>query len=118
MHAALLTLDTLIRPRLLIVSARHGLTEYSRAIMLPRLLGLPIGRNLPQPKDALTQLMTKERILETARRHHDASWRAADHVGVLTAMLHEAQTLQDAQAGPAYAVFAGSPDCPMAGSGK
>lgn len=97
MHAAFHTLDTLIRPRLLIVSARHGLPDYNRSVMLPRLLGLPLGRNLPQAKIALDQLMSRERELEVARRSHDAGWRAADHVAVLTAMLHEALALQIAE---------------------
>lgn len=90
MYAAHSSLDTLIRPRLLIVSARHGLSDYTRSTLLPRLLGLPIGRAMPQPKAALPQLLAKERGLEDARRHHDASWRAASHVAVLTAILHEA----------------------------
>lgn len=92
MHFAITTLDTLIRPRLLVVAARHGLTEYNRAAILPRLLGLPTGRSLPAPRDALKLLMMRERALEAARRHHDASWRAADHVAVMTALLHEAQS--------------------------
>ena len=91
MHFAFSTLDTLIRPRLLVVAARHGLSEYSRATLLPRLLGLPAARNLPAPGDALQLLMMRERALETARRHHDASWRAADHVAIMTAILHEAR---------------------------
>lgn len=97
MHAAHASLETLIRPRLLIVSARHGLSDYTRSTLLPRLLGLPIGRALPQPKAALSQLLLKERGLEDARRNHDASWRAASHVAVLTAILHEAMLIrQDA----------------------
>lgn len=97
MHTAFQTLDTLIRPRLLIVSARHGLRDYNRAAMLPRLLGLPFGRSLPQAKIALDQLMSRERELEIARRNHAAGWRAADHVAVLTAVLHEALALQVAE---------------------
>jgi hypothetical protein len=98
MHTATLSLDTLIRPRLLIVSARHGLNDYNRASLLARLLGLPLGRRLPEPKVALAQLAAREVGLEAARRHHDASWRAADHVAVLTAMLHEAHTLNGMRA--------------------
>ncbi len=90
MYAAHTSLDTLIRPRLLIVSSRHGLMDYNRCTLLPRLLGLPIGRALPQPSEAMSQLLLKELGLEDARRRHDASWRAADHVAVLTALMHEA----------------------------
>ncbi len=84
------SLDTLIRPRLLVVSARYALHEYDRRKRLPRLLGLPVGRSLPDNPEALEQLITLERSYEKARRRHDASWRAADHVAVITALLHEA----------------------------
>ncbi len=90
-------LETLIRPRLLVVAARHGLADYHRATLLPRLLGLPIGRKLPAPKTALDLLLARERVLEQARRHHDASWRAADHVAVIMAILHEANEIAAAK---------------------
>lgn len=90
MHSAITTLDTLIRPRLLIVSARHALHDYNRSAGLLRLLGLPTARCLPPPPAALVQLLERERILEHARRTHDASWSAAEHVAVMTALLHEA----------------------------
>lgn len=87
-----LSLDTLIRPRLLVVSARYALTEYDRRKRLPRLLGLPVGRTLPDSLEALAALIVIEQGMEQSRRRHDASWRAADHVAVLTAMLHEVQS--------------------------
>jgi hypothetical protein len=90
MHIAHSTLDTLIRPRLLIVSARHALRDYNRAARLPRLLGLAMTHTLPTPKHALSQLLERERALEHARRTHDASWSAATHVAVMTALLYEA----------------------------
>ena len=90
MHIASSTLDTLIRPRLLIVSARHALRDYNRATRLARLLGLPMARALPAPNVAFAQLLERERALEHARRTHDASWSAAEHVAVMTALLHEA----------------------------
>lgn len=91
MHFALSTLDTLIRPRLMVVAARHGLNDYNRDVLLPRILDLPIGQTLPAPQVALAQLMARERAMEAARRHHDASWRAAAHVAVMTALLFEAR---------------------------
>lgn len=91
MSALPFCLDTLIRPRLMVVSARYALGEYDRDVLLPRLLGLPVGRALPAPVEALRQLVALERSLEQARRRHDASWRASDHVAVMTALLHEAQ---------------------------
>lgn len=90
MHFALSTLETLIRPRLLVVAARHGLNDYHRDILLPRLLDLPIGQALPDPQTVLAELMARERASEAARRHHDASWRAAKHVAIMTALLFEA----------------------------
>lgn len=90
MHFANSTLDTLIRPRLLIVAARHALGDYNRATRLARLLGLPMAHHLPTPRAALAQLLERERVLEHARRTHDASWSAAEHVAVITALLHEA----------------------------
>ncbi len=101
MHTVTPTLETLIRPRLLVTAARHALTEYHRATLLPRLLGLPIGRKLPNPTEALTMLLSRERAMEQARRHHDASWRAADHVAVITALLHEANALDQRRLTPA-----------------
>ncbi|TVP73802.1 MAG: hypothetical protein EA339_02010 [Rhodobacteraceae bacterium] len=104
-------LETLIRPRLLVVAARHGLADYHRATLLPRLLGLPIGRKLPAPADALKLLLARERILEQARRHHDASWRAADHVAVIMAILHEASEINQIDTAdlPELAVLRRSP---------
>ena len=90
MHIAHSTLDTLIRPRLLIVSARNALRDYNRTTRLARLLGLPMTHTLLAPQNALVQLLERERVLEHARRTHDASWSAAEHVAVMTALLHEA----------------------------
>ncbi|MGL4415024.1 DUF6477 family protein [Roseinatronobacter monicus] len=90
MHISTTVLDTLIRPRLLIVSARYALRDYKRAHRLARLLGLPMVRSLPTPQVALSQLLERERALEHARRTHDASWSASEHVAVMTALLHEA----------------------------
>lgn len=101
MHFALSTLDSLIRPRLMVVAARHGLNDYNRAVLLPRLLELPMGRSLPAPQIVLAQLMARERAMEAARRHHDANWRAATHVAVMTALLFEARACACARAEPA-----------------
>lgn len=89
MSDASMSLDTLTRPRLMVVSARYALAEYDRRKRLPRLLGLPVGQPLPKSEEALERLIALERAQEQARRHHDASWRAADHVAIITALLHE-----------------------------
>lgn len=84
-------LDTVVRPRLMIVSARYALHDYNRPAMLPRLLGLPAGRALPEGPRALNELIMIEQTMERSRKRHDASWRAAQHVAVMTALLYEAQ---------------------------
>lgn len=104
MHISTTILDTLIRPRLLIVSARYALRDYNRANRLARLLGLPMARSLPSPQAALSQLLERERSLEHARRTHDASWSAAEHVSVMTALLHEALLDMRSPAAPALPV--------------
>lgn len=98
MHHSVSALEMLIRPRLLVVSARFGLSDYERDKGLPRMLGLPVGRALPSHQEAFAQLLAEERRLEAARRHHDASWRASDHVAVMTALLHEVQCCMRADA--------------------
>lgn len=88
-------LDCLLRPRVLVVASRHALGQYDRAQRLPRLLRLACGQTLPPARAALEALLACERKLEHARRHHDASWRAAEHVAVMTAILHEARALDE-----------------------
>ena len=105
MHHAATTLETLIRPRLLVVSARHALRDYCRATGLPRLLGLPLAQRPPGPEVALVQLLARERALEQARQTHDASWSAARHVAVMTALLHEAQLCNRPAAMPVAAAL-------------
>lgn len=82
-------LGTTIRPRLMVVAARHALTEYRREVMLPRLLGLPSGAALPPEGAALRLLQMRETAMNDARKRHDASWRACDHVLVLAALMYE-----------------------------
>jgi len=84
-------LQTTVRPRLLVVSARHGLAQYDRARNLGRILGLPPGHPLPAPGAAQQALCRREAELDQARRRHEASWHPADHVLVMTALLFEAK---------------------------
>lgn len=100
MHHAVTPLETLTRPRLLVVSARHALRDYCRATCLPRLLGMPVAQCLPAPRTALARLLVRERALERARQSHDASWSAAMHVAVITALLHESLLFNAAPALP------------------
>lgn len=93
-------LQTTIRPRLLVVAARHGLAQYDRARCLGRILGLPIGHSLPELGSAQDVLERREAEMDHARRHHDASWHPADHVMVMTALLHEARANSSPSAVP------------------
>ncbi|MGY6548992.1 MAG: DUF6477 family protein [Roseinatronobacter sp.] len=89
MHMKITAPDTQIRPRLLVVASRYGLDSYERARALPHLLQLPLGRALPARAEAIAQLAEMERALEAARLRHDASWSAAQHVAVMTALQFE-----------------------------
>lgn len=88
-------LQTTIRPRLMVVAARHGLAQYDRTRSLGRLLGLPMGHSLPDAATAKAALACREAEMEHARRSHDASWHPAEHVMVMTALLHEARSLAE-----------------------
>lgn len=92
MHITPSPLETMIRPRLLVVAARHALADYDRDRHLPRLLGLAFGAPLPPTSITLDLLRTREATLERARKHHDASWRAAQHIALMTALMAEAAT--------------------------
>ena len=85
-------LQMTIRPRLMVVAARHALAQYDRTRSLGRLLGLPLGHALPDPVSARETLVRREAEMEMARRVHDAGWHPADHVLVMTALLHEARS--------------------------
>jgi len=91
-------LNTLIRPRLLISAARHGLAEYDRHRDLRRLLGTP----LPAPAAAFSRLLEMERGLECARTCGDAAYRPARHVAVLIALLGESRLLGASALGSAH----------------
>ncbi|MBR3371072.1 MAG: hypothetical protein IKG52_10640 [Rhodobacteraceae bacterium] len=91
------TLETTIRPRLLVVAARHATGDYTRDTVLPRVLGLPMASALPPPQQAIEQLTTLEAAMEQARRHHDAGWRVAEHVLVMAALMAETATLRAQQ---------------------
>ncbi len=91
MHVAATTLETLVRPRLLVVAARYALRDYDRSTRLARLLKEPLGSRLPSPETALRRLRLLELEQEQARRNHDARWSAPLHVALMTALLHEAQ---------------------------
>lgn len=98
------SLETSIRPRLLVVAARHAMQDYLRMTILPKLLGLPMGAPLPAGPAVIEALSLREAAMERARRHHDASWRAADHVLLLAALMAESASCEGAAYPPAVAV--------------
>ncbi|MFN4058123.1 MAG: DUF6477 family protein [Roseinatronobacter sp.] len=84
-------LDVTIRPRLLVVAARHALAGYNRDTTLPRVLGLPLHTPLMPSEALLETLIAREAAMNDARCSHQAGWRAGDHVLLIAALLHEAQ---------------------------
>lgn len=91
------SLETTIRPRLLVVAARHAMCEYRRDTILPKLLELPVSSALPPAHDTVQRLTVIEAVMDHARRRHEAGWRAADHVLVMAALMSETQSLRDIQ---------------------
>ena len=77
-------LGALRRPPLLVRAARAGASGYRREAVLPRLIG---PGPLPAPPEALARLLEIERARDAARRDGAATWRAAEHVAVLIAVL-------------------------------
>jgi len=84
------TLGALRRPPLLVRAARLGTSGYDRRAALPRLIG---PGPLPASPEALARLIEIERAQDAARRNGAATWRAADHVAVLIAVIGEARLL-------------------------
>jgi len=84
-------LARLRRPPLLVRAARLGVSGYVREAALPRLLG---GGRLPPAHAALAQLIEMEGAQDAARRQGRATYRAADHVALLIAVMGEAQLLE------------------------
>ncbi|WFE73954.1 DUF6477 family protein [Roseinatronobacter sp. S2] len=96
------SLETTIRPRLLVVAARHAMCEYRRDTLLPKLLELPFASVLPPVHDAVQRLTLIEAMMDHARRRHEAGWRAADHVLVMAALMSETRSLKDMQIAPLH----------------
>jgi hypothetical protein len=86
-------LDTTIRPRLLVVAARHAMATYQRETILPKLMGLGAHTPVCPTESVLDWLITQEAAMEHARRTHVTGWRAADHVMLMAALMTEARLL-------------------------
>jgi len=83
-------LARLRRPPLLVRAARLGVRAYRRDAVLPRLLGPGPVPPVPQ---ALASLLEIERAQDAARRGGALTYRAADHVALLIAVMAEAELL-------------------------
>lgn len=83
-------LSTLRRPRLLVRAARIGLSDYNRKRDLARLTG-----QSPRNKTSIIieNLIAQEEHLEDSRRTGDASYRPAQHVEMLVALMAECRLL-------------------------
>lgn len=87
MQDILTMVSAIRRPRLLVRAARHGLAEYQRERLLPRLLmrpAAPAGSN-----EALLALMELEAIADAARRARATEYSYPAHVEVLIALMGE-----------------------------
>lgn len=83
-------LANLIRPRLLIRAARHGVQDYQRDRDLKRLFS---AGHVPGPEAAMTQLLAHEQELEITRKNGDAGYSIARHVDLLIALMAEVRLI-------------------------
>lgn len=88
MPNALSRLSSLNRPRILVRAARIGVTDYNRRRSLKRLLP---GETVPSPGLAFDKLLEHEAALDSIRREGGASYSAARHVELLSALIDEAR---------------------------
>jgi len=95
-------LAALRRPRLLVRTARFALDDYRRERDLPRLLPLA---GITAPPRTVGLLLAAEAACETARTAGAATYSAARHIEILTALMAEAR-LGAAPAAAAVAVAA------------
>ena len=91
---------TLIRPRLLIETARIGARLYRRERDLPA--AIP-GFTGASPMTIVARLEEAERYCEQQRQARSPSYRPAIHVQVLSALLAEAARSAQSKAGQAKA---------------
>lgn len=98
LHAAL---DGLVRPRLLIEAARHGMGAYERRRDLRRMLRVAIPATA---RAALEKLIPIEADLERRRTSEGKGYAAARHVDILIALMAEGRDFKAAGPAPLRAV--------------
>jgi hypothetical protein len=81
-------LETIRRPRLLMLAARHGLAAYRRKRDLQRLIGAETS-----PLEAVAKLIFEEGRVEQTRLLGDADYSAGRHIELLAALIAEASRL-------------------------
>ena len=80
-------LSNMHRPKLLIRAARAGIQHYSRNRDLKRISGVPANTTSIRVLDSLIRV---ENQMNEDRKLGDASYSIRKHVGVMTALLAEA----------------------------
>ena len=84
------SLPALKRPQLLVRAARHGMDDYRRDRVLPRLLG---DHRRLGAQAALERLIEAEASAERDRRDGAATYSVTGHVELLIALMSEARLL-------------------------
>ena len=81
-------LENIKRPVHLVRAARCGLSTYHRKASLRRVLP---GETPPAPGRAFDRLALREAHMDHTRKYGDATYSAARHVELLTALMDEAR---------------------------
>ena len=80
-------LETMKRPKLLMLAARHRLKDYTREKDLKKLTHTDY---LPGPSEAILLLVSLEKTMDLKRTEEDGTYNVYRHVDVLGAILGEA----------------------------
>lgn len=95
MEDVLTTLSRLIRPRLLVRTARHGIEDYNRLVHLRRMLKT---EHVPGPSQAILALLELEAVADQMRLAKRAEYSVARHVELIVALMCEARILKASRA--------------------
>ncbi|MDG1737864.1 MAG: DUF6477 family protein [Paracoccaceae bacterium] len=87
-------ITSLRRPSLLVHTAKLALERFKRETTLDRIFGFEVSED---PKDVLMDLYEAEIDINEQRKTGDATYSIARHISVLTALMHEAQSLAQSE---------------------